>query len=75
LVCVDTNIYVICLCYRQKEAEFIKSFVDEIYSDSSLIDGLIVMGSLVEEMNQRMFAFLRHAGGVVGVFLWKDNVF
>ena len=54
----------LCLSYRQKEAESIRSIVDEIYSDSSLIDGLIVMGSLVEEMNQRMFAFLSYAGGV-----------
>ena len=59
----------LCLCYRQKEAESIRSIVDKIYSDSSLIvyeDGLIAigMGSLVEEMNQRMFAFSGYAGGV-----------
>ena len=54
----------LCLCYRQREAEFIQSFVHEIYSDSRLIDGLIVMGSLIEETNQRMFAFLGYAGGV-----------
>ena len=64
---VLTQIFMLCLSYRQKEAESIRSIVDEIYSDSSLIvyeDGLIGMGSLVEEMNQRMFAFLGYAGGV-----------
>ena len=64
---VLTQIFMLYLCYRQKEAEFIRSIVDKIYSDSSLIvyeDGQIGMGSLVEETNQRMFAFLGYAGGV-----------
>ncbi len=61
-----TQIFMLCLCYRP-EAEFIRSIVDKIYSDSSLIvyeDGQIGIGSLVEEMIQRMFAFLSYAGGV-----------
>jgi hypothetical protein len=56
----------LCLCYRP-EAEWIQRIVDEIYSDSSLIvyeDGQIGMGSLVEEMSQRMSAFLSYAGAV-----------
>ena len=64
---VLTQIFMLYLCYRQKEAEFIRSIVDKIYSDSSLIvyeDGQVGMGSLVEEMNQRMSAFLSYAGGV-----------
>jgi predicted nucleic-acid-binding protein len=63
---VLTQIFMLCLSYRP-EAEFIQSIVDKIYSDSSLIvyeDGQIGMGSLVEEMNQRIFAFLAYAGGV-----------
>ena len=62
---VLTQIFMLYLCYRQKEAEFIRSIVDKIYSDSSLIvyeDGLIGMGSLVEETNQRMFAFFGICG-------------
>ena len=56
----------LCLSYRP-EAEWIQRIVDEISSDSSLIvyeDGQIGMGSLVEEMNRRMFAFLSYAGGM-----------
>jgi hypothetical protein len=63
---VLTQIFMLCLSYRP-EAEWIQRIVDEIHSDSSLIvyeDGLIGMGSLVEEMNQWMFAFLGYARGV-----------